>query len=255
MTNRNIEVSRPTKLEVRQRCGFGCILCGLPIYQYDHMHGYSESTADVPEEITLLCPNHHADKTLGRLPLEKVLQANDAPVNVKTGVSSPYGFHYQGGMCTIGIAQSQFIGVGHKLTALLMRDEEVISFDFSSDGQLFLNANIRDRSGELVFSVQENEMLYSSRQWDIEYVGQTLTVRQGQRDILFELKFGPPSRIDLTRANLAYGNVAITVDATAFHVEGPPPRIRHVERYTTYGIQYAIVLDCDHPPLGAGLRL
>jgi len=59
MTNREIDVSDPTKRIVRQRCGFGCVICGLPIYQYDHMYGYTVETADDPTVITLLCARHH----------------------------------------------------------------------------------------------------------------------------------------------------------------------------------------------------
>src|SRR5579864_6148543 len=198
MVDREIEISRPTKRAVRQRCGFGCIFCGLPIYEYDHMCGYSDQTADVPGEITLLCPTHHAAKTRKLIALETVLQANEEPYNIHTGVSSPYGLHYQAATCEIRIAGNQFVGVGAAVTALLMRDEKVIEFEFSGEGQLFLNANIHNRSGEQALLIEENEMMYSATRWDIEYVGQVLTVRQAHGDILFELRFQPPSKIDLT---------------------------------------------------------
>ena len=55
MPDREIAISLPTKRAVRQRCGFGCVLCGKPIYQYDHMHGYTLENADDPDAITLLC--------------------------------------------------------------------------------------------------------------------------------------------------------------------------------------------------------
>jgi hypothetical protein len=255
MADRAIDVSKPTKRAVRQRCGFGCIFCGLPIYEYDHMRGYSEQTADVPEEITLLCPNHHADKTRGRLALETVLLANEQAFNMRTGVSSPYGLHYHGDTCEIRISQNQFVGVGQALTALLMRDEKVISFDFADEGQLLLNANIRNRSGEQVLLIEENEMVYSASQWDIEYVAQVLIVRQAQGDILFELQFQPPSRIDLTRAKLAYDDVTVTVDSAGFHVVGPSPRERDVKGFKTYGIKCAMALDCEDIPPGTGLVL
>jgi hypothetical protein len=255
MVDREIEISRPAKRAVRKRCGFGCIFCGLPIYEYDHMRGYSYQTADVPEEITLLCPTHHAAKTRKLIALDTVVQANEEPYNIRTCVSSPYGLHYQGGTCEIRIADNQFAGVGAAVTALLTRDEKVIEFEFSDDGQLFLNANIHNRSGEQVLLIEENEMVYSATQWDIEYAGQVLTVRQAHGDILFELRFQPPSRIDLTRANLAYDEVIVTVDGNGFHVRGPGPRERDINGFSTSGIRCAMVLDCKNMPPGVGLAL
>jgi hypothetical protein len=221
VTDRPIAISDPTKRLVRQRCGFGCILCGLPIYQYDHMRGYTLENADDPDEITLLCSNHHDDKTRGRLPLENVLLANDAPVNVKAGISAPYGLHYYGQRCRIVIANNLFDGNQSQFAALVMRDEEVISVRFSAEGEVLLNANIRGRSGELALSIVDNEMQYTANAWDIEYVGRKLTARQALGDVLFELRFELPSIIALTRANLQYDDVAVTVDADGFHVKGP----------------------------------
>jgi len=53
----------PVKRTIRQRCGFGCVICGLPIYEYDHIFGYKNETGHIVEEITLLCDHHHKLKT------------------------------------------------------------------------------------------------------------------------------------------------------------------------------------------------
>jgi hypothetical protein len=255
MTDRPIDISEPTKRLVRQRCGFGCVLCGLPIYQYDHMHGYTLETADDPEEITLLCSNHHDDKTRGRLPLEKVLIANEVPVNIKDGISTPYGLHYYGRRCQIIIANNNFDGGHSEFAALVMRDEEVISVKFSDGGEVLLNAKIRDRSGGVALSIVDNEMQYATKSWDIEYVGRTLTVREALGDILFELRFEPPSIVALTRANLQYGDVTMSVDATGFHVIGPGPRQRHLNNCSVGGLRYAITLDCKQMYQGVGFSI
>ena len=38
-TSRNMPL--PIQREVRQRCGFGCVVCGLPLYEYDHLLGWT----------------------------------------------------------------------------------------------------------------------------------------------------------------------------------------------------------------------
>lgn len=73
-TSRNIP--RPIQREVRQRCGFGCVICGTPLYEYEHMEEWAEVKRHVAEEITLLCDKHHKEKTNGWLPKEDVRKAN-----------------------------------------------------------------------------------------------------------------------------------------------------------------------------------
>ena len=68
--------------EVRQRCGFGCVICGRPIYEYDHILGWAKVKRHVASEITLLCDNHHREKTAGFLPNERVIEADKAPFNI-----------------------------------------------------------------------------------------------------------------------------------------------------------------------------
>jgi hypothetical protein len=64
--------------EVRRRCGFGCVMCGLPLYEYDHILGWSNVQRHVAEEITLLCDMHHREKTNGLLPLDHVVAATES---------------------------------------------------------------------------------------------------------------------------------------------------------------------------------
>lgn len=261
MTNREIDVSEPTKRVVRQRCGFGCVICGLPIYQYDHMYGYTVETADDPAGITLLCARHHEEKTKGLLPLDKVLAANELPINIQNSVSAPYEVHYSGEQFTIHIGPGTFVGLGDYLCAFLWRDEEVIAFHLADEGQLLLNVNLRDRSGDLALSIIDNEMIYSIGAWDIEYVGKTLTVRQARGDIMFELHFEPPSSISLTRATLAYHDVTIKISPSVIHVVGPfipalgYARERTGGNFNTSSMRYGMVLDCSKPTPGAGFRL
>lgn len=87
------------KRQVRQRCGFGCVICGRPLYQYDHLVPWSEVEEHEPDNLVLLCDQHHREKTSGLLPIEQVIEANEAPANLATGVSSPYDLHYGGHDC------------------------------------------------------------------------------------------------------------------------------------------------------------
>ena len=58
-TSRNIPL--PIQREVRQRCGFGCVVCGMPLYEYEHLLGWAQVERHVATEITLLCDQHHRE--------------------------------------------------------------------------------------------------------------------------------------------------------------------------------------------------
>lgn len=61
--NNRPNIPAKLKRKVRQRCGFGRIICGLPIYEYDHIVEYSKTKHHNEGELTLLCPTHHSMKT------------------------------------------------------------------------------------------------------------------------------------------------------------------------------------------------
>jgi hypothetical protein len=87
------------KRKVRQRCGFGCVICGLPLYEYDHLVPWSEVETHEADNLVLLCDRHHREKTSGLLHLAKVVEANEVPANLATGLSSPFDLHYGGHYC------------------------------------------------------------------------------------------------------------------------------------------------------------
>jgi trigger factor len=93
MTEGRPPIPASTKRIVRQRCGFGCVFCGLPLYEYDHMGGYSPAVGHDPDEITLLCPDHHSQKTRGLLTEADVRRANASPVNIREGRTAPFGLN------------------------------------------------------------------------------------------------------------------------------------------------------------------
>ncbi len=73
--SRNIPL--PIQREVRQRCGFGCVICGFPLYEYDHLKGWPNVQEHIASDITLLCDKHHREATSGLLPREKVIEAKE----------------------------------------------------------------------------------------------------------------------------------------------------------------------------------
>ncbi len=49
------DIPRAVKTEIRERCGFGCVMCGQIPYDYDHLATpFIEATEHDPDDIVLL---------------------------------------------------------------------------------------------------------------------------------------------------------------------------------------------------------
>lgn len=126
----NRQIPASIKREVRKRCGFGCVICGFPIYDYEHMEEWSKFKRLVAEEITLLCSLHHREKTVGLLPRYIVKEANKQPYNLRTGVTKPYSLFYDGISSKIRLGgitiECNDDGNGAQVIPLIMDDVPII---------------------------------------------------------------------------------------------------------------------------------
>jgi HNH endonuclease len=108
------------KRAVRQRCGFGCVICGNPIYEYEHMVPYAQVREHTLDNITLLCDGHHRIKTGGLLPLEVVERANADPFNLRGSQSSPFYLHFGSSQASMLVGSVETRAFGHEAAAVMI---------------------------------------------------------------------------------------------------------------------------------------
>lgn len=202
------------KREVRKRCGFGCVICGMPLYEYEHMEEWALVKRHVAEEITLLCRQHHGEKTNGLLPKEVVAAANKDPCNLKVGFSKSHFLHYFGDSVRLAIADSCFsfdgLSDGAFFAPLVVDGLVVVGFRVE-DGRLFLHFIAFDEMNVPVVQVVDNELIYSSSSWDVEWVGRKLTIREGHGKILIQLVFEPPNVIRISKGRILFNGLEILI--------------------------------------------
>lgn len=202
------------KREVRQRCGFGCVICGLPIYEYEHMLEWAVVQRHVANEITLLCRQHHGEKTLKLLPVENVRAANLDPFNKRTGVSTNYLLHYSGDSVKVMLGSSAFsyedMPEGYAFAPLVIDGHPMIMFT-RKQGNLFLSFTAQDEFNKTVLHIHENEIVYDTGQWDAEWVGQSLTIRESHRKILLKITFRPPNEIAIEKGRMLRNGVEVLI--------------------------------------------
>ena len=210
--SRNIPL--PIQREVRQRCGFGCVICGLPLYEYEHMDEWALVQRHVSEEITLLCDQHHREKTAGLLPKIMVSEANAHPHNLREGVAKPYTLHFAGKQATVTLGGNTFTcedqGYGTSMVPLSIDGVPLIGL-ILADGHLLLNLVVFDECNVPILHIKNNQLFQTTIPWDIQLVGTTLTIREAHRKILVEIEFAPPDRIHIMRGRFLRNGIEVLV--------------------------------------------
>lgn len=211
-TSRSIPLG--IKRKVRQRCGFGCVKCGFPLYEYDHMKEWSVVKEHNENDITLLCDTHHKMVTNGLITRDQISKYNSNPFNHQKGVSGSMPLHYEGKDCSILIGTSFFKKELNENTnfinAIVVDNIPLVGF-VHQDGQLLLNINQFDSCNRLIFQVINNELAYSIEPWDIELVGTNLKIRNKPRNFLIEIDFKPPNSIYIKNGLFFCNGIKITI--------------------------------------------
>jgi hypothetical protein len=172
---------------LRQEAGFGCCVCGLPIYQYHHIVPWSEEKHFRVEDMMLLCPLHHDAATKGALTVEQQREGKLHPHNRETGiaegvltVNQPYLAIAVGGVLLVG--EGPLIAVD---------GEPLLATTPSPDGVIQLSASLYDEQDSLVAAISENEWISGDPlPWDIESDHQRLRIRSALYKVDLDLDAG-----------------------------------------------------------------
>jgi SEC-C motif len=191
------------KREVRQRCGFGCVVCGNAIFHYDHLlTKYAEAYEHRADDITLLCGGHHDEKSRGWLHETVVVAANANPACFSEGFArGPLYFSTFAPEIVLGNISCQNVE-----TILSVLGERILylSPPEVEGGPYLLNALLRNNSGEIVLRIANNEWLTPTDNWDVQLVGPRVAIKNAPGDIALEFKSEAPSRLIFERINMSH---------------------------------------------------
>ena len=211
------------KRKVRQRCGFGCVICGLPIYEYDHVPGYERVKRHRADELTLLCPMHHAEKTKGLLPVDRVIAADRKPFNRQQSGTSPYALWFSGAAPEIVLGTQLFTCDDPRrptvMVPVLARGQAPFGFTLDNGG-MTLSLDARDSRNQRVLHIHESELVLATSAWDATFVGSTLSVWEKSRDLSLRLELATPNQITISRYYVNSNGVEIDVDPTKLEIRG-----------------------------------
>ncbi len=178
------------------------------------MEGWALVQRHVAEEITLLCDQHHREKTGGLLPKEVLKEANTNPYNLRKGVSKPYTLHFSGKQAEVEIGGNSFTcedqGYGTIMVPISVDNGPLVGL-ILGDGHLLLNLVVFNECNVPVLHIKNNQLYYSVIPWDIQLVGTTLTIREAHRKILLEIEFVPSEKVIINRGRFLRNGVEVLV--------------------------------------------
>ncbi|WP_165744305.1 HNH endonuclease signature motif containing protein [Pseudoalteromonas sp. Z9A6] len=176
------------KRRVRKECGFGCAICGMPFFDYDHIEEYSTVKEHTAENLILLCPNHHRAKPF-KLSKDRIIEARAKPYNLNKNLTSPFKLEPSRKLKTLfgsNMVEGFYPDGNNEHYALWINGESFFTIH-SENSWLCVSFKLTDIKGNILLLVENGEVKVSTQSWDYEWVGSNIKIRAGKGLILLDL--------------------------------------------------------------------
>jgi hypothetical protein len=214
------EIPANVKRLVRQRDGFGCVICGLGIVQYEHVDPEFKDARDHdPNCIALLCPQCHAKVTTRMWSKARVKLAMRSPKCRQIGYareffdfSDGYPELQLGGVLLRNCPTPIQVG-GYPLFKIKRPD---------LDGEPFLFSGMfTDSTGQVSLEIEDNEWKAYSSSWDVEVGGPTIKIREAHRSIHLVLTIVQPNTMVVEQLDMSLGGFRFEANGDFLRVTFP----------------------------------
>ncbi len=214
------DIPDPVKRLIRQACGFGCVICGSGIVEYEHFDPeFVDAKIHDPEGITLLCPQCHAKVTRGIWSKAKVRDANTTPASLKTGFSREF-FDLGNGSPTLQVGGVRLSNCpvpiqvgGRPLFSIKEPEEAGAPFRFSGF--------FTDSSGKVSLTIKDNEWIAATSNWDVEVSGKSIVIREALGEIHLRLIADPPDGLIVDKLDMSLGGLGFRANGDSLQVLFP----------------------------------
>lgn len=210
MNNRfglNRSIPDPIKRIIRQNSGYGCVICGLAIAQYEHVKPeFKDARVHDPSKMTLLCPNCHHKVTVGYTSKDFVLECMENPRPFVKGYAYDFINLYK------GFPELKISGsiIKNCPIPIQIRNVPIIRFekDYESN-QYLISAVFFDSKGAKSLEIHRNEWYASTNNWDVELVGTLIIIRERKGKIHLLLSMRQPNIMEISRIDINFQNYRI----------------------------------------------
>ncbi|QBJ10362.1 HNH endonuclease [Rahnella aquatilis] len=189
MTDSRSAIPEDVKREVRKQCNFGCAVCGMPFFQYDHIEEYSEVKEHTADNLVLLCPNHHSAKTTGKLSKDRIIEAKKEPFNVENSTTSQYKIE-KSKKINVKLGSNTITGwdphENERYLAIWINEKEFFTI-YSENDWYSVSLILTDEIGTILLKIDRGELVVSTDSWDYEWVGENIKIREKVGKIILDL--------------------------------------------------------------------
>jgi len=201
----NRYIPKDTKLEIRRRSKFGCVVCRCAFYQYEHIAPeYHEADEHNPSNMCLLCGHCHDKVTRGMLSKETV-QQKYKEIQSSTDIKKPFdNLDLNHNNINVKLGSCVF---KHSKCLILLDGVTVLAIEPPENGSSFpaLSGCFSDDKGNELFKVDKNEWQGSNDTWDTEIKGNEIIIRTSKNKIALHLIVHPPELIEVVVLDMRIG--------------------------------------------------
>ncbi|MHA7883495.1 HNH endonuclease [Nitratireductor rhodophyticola] len=197
---------------VRQRDGFGCVVCGNAIIDYEHFAPeFKDAKEHNTDGIVLLCVMCHGLKTRGRLSSQSISDAMKSPKALQRGFSfGPFDVGSKHPELILGNVVARNVPV---LLQIFGENVFCIREPEAQGGPFRISAFVSDRNGAPMMHIVDNEWRTRTSNWDVRVEGKRITINSNVRDIDLVLRSNPPHQLVFERFNMRHRGIAISSNA------------------------------------------
>lgn len=201
------------KYQLRKEAGFGCVICGNAIFQYEHIEPeWNNAKEHNPTSMTILCGSCHDKVTRGFLSKESVFRSKQAP-KCKETAKSQLELDLNEEHMIVELGGIQFIDT----PTILNFDNEIllrIERPEEKNSPPQISAKFYDRNGEITAKIENNCWNGRHNTFDIKTEGSKITIRSAVGDIDLIINIQHPNKIVIEKINMKYLRYKIIGDLT-----------------------------------------
>lgn len=198
--------------KVRQNSGYGCVICGNAIVDYEHVDPeFKDAKAHNAACITLLCPGCHSKVTRGSYSKEKVKEAMKHPWAFENGLSYD-DLDMPAKEPEIIVGDSKYSGL---VTLLDVKGKKLVSFKKPENkfSPYLINAEFYNQKGDLTAKIRDNIFQNVLGDHDIQFVGGKIIIKcPGYKNPSLELERLGGQDLKVIQLDMFYNGVAVTVN-------------------------------------------
>lgn len=194
--NLSRHIPEKIKTAVRKRDGFGCVLCGLGIYTYEHYNPeFKDAKFHDLNGICLLCGQCQDKTSKGLLSKETIAEGVKNPKCKQQGYTNEFFDLKFPIIIRFGNVQIHTDG-NQDHSILTFCGEAIVKVKKQTPENLFqFSASFKDKHNNTSLQINKNEWITSTNNWDIKQIGNQLSIINDPLDTKIVILINPPHEL------------------------------------------------------------